>query len=192
MISRIIAVLALAALAVPLAAGAQDYPNRPVRLIVAFAPGTTSDIIGRMFADKLTQQLGQPFVVENRTGAGGTIARRPGDQGGAGRLHTAAVHRRAAGERACVSGAQIRHRQGLRLGHGDHPFAVAAGGQPRLPAEERAGAHPVRKSESGQGELRLRRRRHLPPPHRREAASWTPASTCCTCLTRAPGRRTST
>ena len=74
MISRIIAVLALAALAVPLAAGAQDYPNRPVRLIVAFAPGTTSDIIGRMFADKLTQQLGQPFVVENRTGAGGTIA----------------------------------------------------------------------------------------------------------------------
>jgi tripartite-type tricarboxylate transporter receptor subunit TctC len=74
MISRIIAVLTLAALAVPLAAGAQDYPNRPVRLIVAFAPGTTSDIIGRMFADKLTQQLGQPFVVENRTGAGGTIA----------------------------------------------------------------------------------------------------------------------
>jgi tripartite-type tricarboxylate transporter receptor subunit TctC len=74
MISRIIAVLAVAALAVPLAAGAQDYPNRPVRLIVAFAPGTTSDIIGRMFADKLTQQLGQPFVVENRTGAGGTIA----------------------------------------------------------------------------------------------------------------------
>ena len=74
MISRIIAVLALAALAVPLAAGAQDYPNRPVRLIVAFAPGTTSDIIGRMFADKLTQQMGQPFVVENRTGAGGTIA----------------------------------------------------------------------------------------------------------------------
>src|SRR5687767_15446104 len=63
-------VLALA----PLAASAQAYPAKPVRLIVAFAPGTTSDIIGRMFADKLTQQLGQPFVVENRTGAGGTIA----------------------------------------------------------------------------------------------------------------------
>jgi tripartite-type tricarboxylate transporter receptor subunit TctC len=74
MLSRIIAVLALAALALPLVSSAQDYPNRPVRLIVAFAPGTTSDIIGRMFADKLTQQMGQPFVVENRTGAGGTIA----------------------------------------------------------------------------------------------------------------------
>ena len=54
-------------------AAAQPYPNRPVKLIVAFAPGTASDIIGRLFADKLTQALGQPFVVENRTGAGGTI-----------------------------------------------------------------------------------------------------------------------
>jgi tripartite-type tricarboxylate transporter receptor subunit TctC len=42
-------------------------------MVVAFAPGTTSDIIGRMLAEKLHQQLGQPFVVENRTGAGGTI-----------------------------------------------------------------------------------------------------------------------
>ena len=72
MLSRSIAVLALAALALP--AAAQNYPTRAVRLIVAFAPGTTSDIIGRMFAEKLTQQMGQPFVVENRTGAGGTIA----------------------------------------------------------------------------------------------------------------------
>jgi len=72
MLARIIAVLALAALAFP--AASQNYPTRPVRLIVAFAPGTTSDIIGRMFAEKLTQQMGQPVVVENRTGAGGTIA----------------------------------------------------------------------------------------------------------------------
>jgi tripartite-type tricarboxylate transporter receptor subunit TctC len=52
---------------------AQSYPHRPVKVVVAFAPGTTSDIIGRMFAEKLTQSLGQPFVVENRTGAGGTV-----------------------------------------------------------------------------------------------------------------------
>jgi len=72
MLSRILAALALAALAVT--GFAQEYPTKPVRLIVAFAPGTTSDIIGRMFAEKLTQQMGQTFVVENRTGAGGTIA----------------------------------------------------------------------------------------------------------------------
>lgn len=66
-----VALLLLAAAALP--AGAQDYPVRPVRLIVAFAPGTTSDIIGRMIAEKLSRQMGQPFVVENRTGAGGTI-----------------------------------------------------------------------------------------------------------------------
>jgi len=51
----------------------QTYPVRPVKVIVAFAPGTTSDIIGRMISERLTQAMGQPFVVENRTGAGGTI-----------------------------------------------------------------------------------------------------------------------
>jgi tripartite-type tricarboxylate transporter receptor subunit TctC len=67
------ALLLLAALAPGAQALAQTYPNQPVRIVVAFAPGTTSDIIGRMIADKLTQSMGQPFVVENRTGAGGTI-----------------------------------------------------------------------------------------------------------------------
>ncbi|MBL8386208.1 MAG: tripartite tricarboxylate transporter substrate binding protein [Burkholderiales bacterium] len=71
--------LAIRSIAALLSAGlagaalAQAYPARPVKLVVAFAPGTASDIIGRMFADKFTQALGQPFVVENRTGAGGTI-----------------------------------------------------------------------------------------------------------------------
>ena len=63
-------VVLLSAFAAPAIA---QYPAKPVRMIVAFAPGTTSDIIGRMLAEKLTQQLHQPFVVENRTGAGGTI-----------------------------------------------------------------------------------------------------------------------
>ena len=66
-------VIALALLVAGAHASAQTYPNRPVRIIVAFAPGTTSDIIGRIFAEKLTQSMGQTFIVENRTGAGGTI-----------------------------------------------------------------------------------------------------------------------
>ncbi len=72
MISRILGLVAIATVWAS-EAPAQGYPNRPVRVVVAFAPGTTSDIVGRMFADKLTQATGQSFVVENRTGAGGTI-----------------------------------------------------------------------------------------------------------------------
>ena len=53
---------------------AQSYPARPVKVIAAFAPGTTSDIIARLISERLTQSMGQPFVVENKTGAGGTIA----------------------------------------------------------------------------------------------------------------------
>ena len=65
--------IALALFIFGLHASAQTYPNRPVRIVVAFAPGTTSDIVGRIFAEKLTQAMGQTFIVENRTGAGGTI-----------------------------------------------------------------------------------------------------------------------
>ena len=72
MLKRI--VIALALLTPATQALAQTYPSKPVRVVVAFAPGTTSDIVGRIFAEKLTQAMGQTFIVENRTGAGGTIA----------------------------------------------------------------------------------------------------------------------
>jgi tripartite-type tricarboxylate transporter receptor subunit TctC len=50
-----------------------DYPNKPVKIIVSFPPGGTSDVMGRMLADELGKSLKQPFVVENIGGAGGTI-----------------------------------------------------------------------------------------------------------------------
>jgi len=56
------------------AAWAQDYPSRAVKVIVPFPPGGAPDLVGRTLANRLQERLGQPFVVENRTGAGGNIA----------------------------------------------------------------------------------------------------------------------
>lgn len=53
---------------------ASNYPNRPVRLIVQFAPGTTTDIIARTIGQKLTEVWGQQVIIDNRAGAGGVIA----------------------------------------------------------------------------------------------------------------------
>ena len=55
-------------------APAQDWPNRPVKIIVPFAPGGNADGMARIIGQRLGEVLGQQFVVENRTGAGGTIA----------------------------------------------------------------------------------------------------------------------
>jgi len=55
-------------------ASAQSYPARPVRLIVGFAPGGSADIVARLMGQWLTERLGQPFVIENRPGAGTNIA----------------------------------------------------------------------------------------------------------------------
>ncbi len=64
---------AMAALTLPLTSSAQTYPAKPIRLIVPFPPGGTTDIVGRIVADELGRQLGQPIVVENRGGGGGAI-----------------------------------------------------------------------------------------------------------------------
>ena len=55
------------------AASAQDYPNRPITIIVPFTPGATTDAVARLTRDVLERELGAPIVIDNRAGAAGTI-----------------------------------------------------------------------------------------------------------------------
>ena len=55
------------------AALAQAWPTKPIRVVVPLTPGSASDVMARIVADQLSQQLGQPIVIENRPGAGNTI-----------------------------------------------------------------------------------------------------------------------
>jgi tripartite-type tricarboxylate transporter receptor subunit TctC len=74
--SRFAPALAVALLVTPLLCSqtpAQDYPNRPVRIIVPFGAGGPADVTARLIGNSLQQGLGQPFVIENHTGAGGVI-----------------------------------------------------------------------------------------------------------------------
>jgi tripartite-type tricarboxylate transporter receptor subunit TctC len=61
-------------LALTASAAAQDYPNRPVRIVVPFPPGAINDTVGRLIAAQLSERLGKQFIVENKPGAGGIIA----------------------------------------------------------------------------------------------------------------------
>ena len=68
--------LAAGAAALPVVARfarAEDYPARPVRVIVPFAPGGQTDVVARLIAQKLSDRLGKQFYVENAAGAGGNI-----------------------------------------------------------------------------------------------------------------------
>ena len=57
----------------PRSARARDYPTRPVHIVVGYAPGSAADILSRLIGKSLSERLGQPFVTENRGGAGGTL-----------------------------------------------------------------------------------------------------------------------
>ena len=72
-VARFVAALCAAILLLPAMAEAQGYPNRPIRLIVTFPPGGSTDLLARAMQPHLEKTLGQPIVIDNRPGAGGDI-----------------------------------------------------------------------------------------------------------------------
>jgi tripartite-type tricarboxylate transporter receptor subunit TctC len=73
---RVLAVAVLAGLVLGASASAQDYPTRPITLIVPFPAGGGVDVIGRIVAEKISASLGQPVIIDNRGGAAGVIGTR--------------------------------------------------------------------------------------------------------------------
>src|SRR5262245_25694641 len=72
---RMLAAAAIAAACcASLPADAADYPTKPITLIIGFAPGGPSDVLARILTRKMEEVVKQPFVIENRPGAGGSIA----------------------------------------------------------------------------------------------------------------------
>ena len=100
-------------------ASAQDYPSKPIRLVVAFPPGGSTDIIGRMVAQKLGERLGQQVVIDNRGGAGGTIgteiAARANPDGYTLTMGTTSTHVIAAGAYAKLKYDPVKDFEPLTL-----------------------------------------------------------------------------
>ena len=70
---RLLTLVLATALAMPFAAAAQSYPDKPIRFIVPYPPGGNNDIVARIYAQKLSERLGQSVVIDNRGGAAGTL-----------------------------------------------------------------------------------------------------------------------
>ena len=72
--SLVAGALALGVIAAPVASGQDAYPSKPIRMVLGFSAGGISDVLGRTLAAKISQSIGQQIVVENKPGAGGTVA----------------------------------------------------------------------------------------------------------------------
>ena len=142
------------------AAPAADYPTRPVTIVVAFTPGGPSDVLSRIIGKRLQEILHQPFIVENRPGAGGNIAAEQ-VKNAAPDGYTLLMGNNSilATNAALYKQLSYDRRERFPADHaGRHPGQYP-GGQPDRAGELDAGADRARQGEPGRAELRLVRSR---------------------------------
>ena len=84
--AAMIACIAMSAVTAP-AAAQEKYPERSIRVIIPFAAGSASDVVGRIVLDRMGDDLGHRFVIENQAGASGNLGTGGGGARNAGRLH---------------------------------------------------------------------------------------------------------
>ncbi len=143
---------------------AQDYPNQTVKIVVPFVAGGGVDIVARIIAPRLSEELGQPVIIENRGGAGGMLGRRRGGAVAARRLHAAAWNRQhARDELERLFQARLRPGARLRSGRAGHGAAAAAGRSSLAAGEIRRRADRAGAQQAGRAQLRIvRHRQHQP------------------------------
>ena len=144
-------------------ARAQAYPTRPVRIIVGFPAGGPADIIARLIGQWLSERLGQPFIIENRPGAGSNIATEAVVRCAAGRLHAAAGRSGERDQRDALRQAQLQFHPRHRAGRGHQPRAQRHGGQSIGSGQDRSRVHRLRQGQSGQAQHGVGRHRHRDP-----------------------------
>ena len=125
-------VAALAGLLVAMpAASAADYPNKPVRWVVGYPPGGTTDILARLIGSYLSEKLGQQFVIENKPGAGNNLGGGGGRERAARRLHGAVGQSGQWHQCFALQEAVVQLHPRYRADRRHLPGAERDGGQPR-------------------------------------------------------------
>ena len=137
-------------------ARANNYPTRPVTIIVSLAAGTGMDTLVRLYADKLSQSLGQPMVIDNRPGGAGVVAGETHRQGRARRLHAGGGDQRHHGDQAdAVQATPVQSADRLRADLQLRQVAVRVHRQSVAADQTVAGIHQICQGAAGPDQLQL-------------------------------------
>ena len=152
--------------AVSRVAWAQAYPTRPVRLIEGFGAGSAPDVLARLIGQSLSEQLGQPFVVENRRGANSNIATDAVARAFAGRLHAPSHHVGERYQRDALRQAQLQFHPRYRADREHRSRALGHGGPSVGSGQDRCRIHRLCQGQSWQDQYGVSRQPGVRPTWR--------------------------